>query len=93
MPILVPFVGLKGDGMFSKVDLPKLGRAFQLPVFIIQGSEDLVAIPDVAKRYFESITAPEKKFVLVPRTGHELNLAMIDAQYTIMSQRVRPLAK
>lgn len=85
------FVGLKGDGMFSKVDLPGLGRAFEIPVFVIQGSEDLVAVPDVARRYFDGIVAPQMEFVLVPQAGHEPNLAMIDAEYRIMSQRVRPL--
>jgi pimeloyl-ACP methyl ester carboxylesterase len=87
------FLGLKGDGMFSRVDLPKLGRAFEIPVFLIQGSADLVAIPDVAKRYFKSITAPHKKFVLLPRTGHDLNQAMVDTQHSIMIRRVRPLVK
>ena len=78
------FVGLKGDGMFSKVDLPTLGLAFEIPVFLIHGSQDLVAIPEVAKRYFEAITAPQKQFVLVPDAGHDPNVAMIDAQYAIM---------
>ena len=87
------FVGLKGDGMFSKVDLPGLGMAFEIPVFIIHGSEDLVATPDVAKRYFDGIKAPEKEFILVPHAGHDPNLAMIDAQYKIMTERIRPLAQ
>lgn len=87
------FVGLKGDGMFSTVDLPMLGTAFEIPVFFIQGSEDLVTVPGVSKRYFDSITAPEKEFVLVPRAGHDPNPAMIDAEYRIMKERVRKLAK
>ena len=87
------FIGVKDDGMFSKVDLPKLGRTFEIPVFMIHGSEDLVAIPDVARRYFESIAAPRKEFVLVPRTGHDPNAAMIEAWHRIMSQRVRPVTK
>lgn len=87
------FVGLKGDGIFSKVDLPRLGMAFDIPVFLIQGTEDLLTTPDVAKRYFEGITAPQKEFVLVPNAGHDPNLPIIDAEYRIMSQRIRPLAQ
>ena len=87
------FVGRKGDGMFSKVDLAALGMAFEIPVFIIQGSEDLVATPDVAKRYFDGLKAPEKEFVLVPNAGHDPNVAMIEAQFAIVSQRIRPLAQ
>jgi len=78
--------------MSSGVDLPTLGTAFAIPVFIVHGSEDLVAIPDVARRYFESITAPQREFVLVPHTGHDLNVALIDVQSKIMRLRVRPLA-
>jgi pimeloyl-ACP methyl ester carboxylesterase len=87
------FVGVKGDGMFSKVDLPGLGMVFEIPVFIIMGSEDLVTTPDIAKRYFDGITAPTKEFVLVPRAGHDPNLAIVDAEFRILSQRVRPLAQ
>ena len=80
----IQFVGLAGDGMLSHVDLPKLGTQFKLPVFMIQGSEDLVTTPEVAKRYFVSITAPKKEYVLLPRTGHDPNEAMIAAQYKIL---------
>jgi len=87
------FVGLKGDGMFAGVDLPRLGMVFEIPVFIIQGSEDLVTTPEVTKRYFDGITAPAKEFVLVPRAGHDPNVAIVDAEFRILSQRVRPLAQ
>jgi pimeloyl-ACP methyl ester carboxylesterase len=87
------FVGLKGDGMFSRIDLPKLGMRFDIPVYIIEGSEDLVAVPDVAKRYFDGLVAPEKEYVSVPQTGHDPNLAMVDAQHKILSEKIRPIAK
>ena len=83
------FVGLKGDGMLSKVDLPRLGTAFAIPVFFIHGSEDLVTVPEVAKRYYESITAPEKDFVLVARAGHDPNQALIDAQKKLIGARLQ----
>ena len=87
------FVGLKGNGMLSKVDLPRLGLKFDLPVFLVQGSEDLVTTAEVAKRYFESIVAPQKEYVLLPNTGHDPNVAMIDAQYNILKNRIVPLVK
>ncbi|MGB7194673.1 MAG: alpha/beta hydrolase [Collimonas pratensis] len=87
------FVGLKGDGMFSRIDLPKLGMRFDIPVYIIEGSEDLVAVPDVAKRYFDGLVAPDKEYVTVPRTGHDPNQAMVDAQHKILSEKIRPMAK
>lgn len=81
------------DAEVEDYDVRALGTTFEIPVFFVQGSEDLVARPDIARRYFNSITAPAKEFVQVPLTGHDLNRAMVDAQYRIMHRRVRPLAK
>ncbi|MES3021201.1 MAG: alpha/beta hydrolase [Pseudomonadota bacterium] len=89
----VQFEGMTGQGMFSKVDLPKLGLDFRLPVFLVQGTEDLVTRADVTKRYFDRISAPEKGLILVPAAGHDPNQVFIDAQYKVMLERVRPNAK
>lgn len=86
------FVGLKGNGMFSQVDLPKLGTAFTVPFFLVQGTEDLLTTSDVTQRYFESVSAPQKELVLVPRAGHDPNQLMVDAQFKLLQERVRPLA-
>ena len=87
------FAGLKGDGMFSRVDLPALGSDFGIPVFLIHGSQDLVATPEVAKRYFDSIKAPIKEFLTVPDAGHDPNVALVDAHFRILRQRVLPLTQ
>ena len=79
--------------MFSRVDLQKLGTNFDVPIFIVQGSEDLVTTPEVARRYFDTIAAPGKEFVLLSRTGHDPNAAMIDAEYEILKKRVVPSFK
>ncbi|UGQ48525.1 alpha/beta fold hydrolase [Massilia endophytica] len=87
----IQFVGYKGDGMLSKIDMYKLGTKFELPIFLIQGAEDLLTTPDVARRYYDAISAPQKDFVLLPRVGHDPNQAMLDAQFKLL-ERVRPLA-
>lgn len=83
------FVGTAGDGLFSRLDLPALGRRFAIPVFLVQGSEDLLTTPQVSRRYFEYLTAPTKSFVLVPRAGHDPNPAMLEAVRDILL-RQRP---
>lgn len=86
----IQFVGMKGDGMYAGVDLPKLGTTFAIPFYMVQGEADLLTLPDVSRRYFESIKAPRKGFVSVPRAGHDPNQAMIDAQFRILKERVVP---
>ena len=83
------FVGLKGDGMFSHVDLPKLGPSFKVPFYLLQGEEDLLTTPDVAKRYFDSITAPQKEFILLPRVGHDPNPTLVAAQFKLLKEHVQ----
>lgn len=89
----IQFVGLKGNGMFSTVALEQLGPDFALPVFLLQGAEDLVTVPEIARRYFDAIVAPQKAFILLPAVGHDPNTAMVDAQFKVLVERVRPLAK
>lgn len=87
------FVGMKGDGMFSRFDLPKRGAVFTVPFFLVQGTEDLLTTPDISRRYFDSVTAPQKEFVLVARAGHDPNQVTLDAQYKLLQERVRPMIK
>ena len=87
------FVGLEGNGMYQRVDLPALGTRFDVPVFIVQGAEDLVTTAEVTQAYFDEIEAPEKALVTVPRTGHDPNERMIAAIRTLLTERVRPLVR
>jgi pimeloyl-ACP methyl ester carboxylesterase len=87
------FVGLKGDGMFSTVDLPSLGAEFSIPMFFVHGAHDLLFTPEVAQRYFDSLEAPQKAFVLVENAGHDTNQEMIDAEYKVLVERIMPLTE
>lgn len=78
------FVGMEGNGMLSTIDLPKLGTRFDVPVFLIQGTEDLVTTKEVTKAYFDSIVAPHKDLILLERVGHDPNTAMVEAQYKVL---------
>jgi len=86
------FVGYKGDGMLSKVDFASTATRFALPVFFVQGAEDLLTMPEITRQYVDSITAPQKEYILVPRVGHDPNLPFIEAQLKLLNERVRPLS-
>ncbi|MDL5030347.1 alpha/beta hydrolase [Pelomonas sp. APW6] len=87
------FVGLKGDGMASTINLRKLGTEFQVPLFFVQGAEDLLTTPDVTQRYVDSLKAPVKALVLLPQVGHDPNPPMLDAQYRLLRERIAPLIR
>ena len=87
------FVGLHGDGMFSQVDLPKLGTDFAIPMFFVHGEHDMLSRPEVAQRYVASLRAPAKDIVMVPKAGHDPNQPIVDAEYKVLVERVLPLTK
>ena len=68
-------MGLDGDGMLSRLDLRRDDLDFAIPVFLIQGEQDLVTAPEVAEAWFNLISAPRKAFVRLPgdtRTDAEI---------------------
>lgn len=87
----IQLVGMKGDGMLSRVDLPALGTTFLMPIFIIQGKQDLLTMPSVTKAYFDRIKAPVKKYILLDRVGHDPNPLMVDAQFRVLKTQIAPL--
>src|SRR3990167_3539071 len=85
------FVGLQGNGMFSQVDLPALGTDFAIPMFFVEGAQDLLATPDVAQRYYDSLKAPQKHLLLLEHAGHDPNQDVIDAEYKLLKYYILPL--
>ena len=87
------FVGLEGDGFLAEIDLPAHATHFEIPIFILQGAEDLLTTPDVTQSYFDTISAPKKQFILVDQAGHDPNIAMIERQLKVMKNQVVPLIR
>jgi len=86
------FWGATLSGPLTRIDLPALGTDFAVPIFMIQGQEDLTAIPEFAKAYFDSIKAPRKQFYLIPGTGHGPTAPELDVMLKVLTDEVRPIA-
>lgn len=86
------FWGPTLSGPLTKVDLPALGTDFTIPIFMIQGQEDLTAPPELAKAYFDSIKAPQKRFYSVPGAGHEPSAPELTLILKVLVEQIRPLA-
>ncbi|MFT7722760.1 MAG: alpha/beta hydrolase [Roseateles sp.] len=87
------FVGLQGDGMLWQLDLPGRRTKLALPVFLVQGEEDLLTPAAVTQAWFDRLTAPAKKLVIVHRAGHDPNGPLLDAQWRVLKDAVLPLAR
>lgn len=51
-------------------DLFATAGEFRVPVYVIQGQDDLFTPTPVAREYFDSIRAPKKHFYVIPGAGH-----------------------
>ena len=69
--------------MSATINLMKDNADFKIPVYLIQGSEDLLTPKETTKEYFNKIKAPEKKYYLLPNTAHGFNLSVLETQYKI----------
>lgn len=65
------------------INLLKDNIEFKIPVYLIQGEEDLLTPMAITKNYFNKIKAPAKEYFLLPKTAHGFNVLVLEAQYKI----------
>jgi pimeloyl-ACP methyl ester carboxylesterase len=86
------FLGLNMEGEFMKVDLMAGNMVFALPVFVIQGTEDVWTPADLSRDFVERLKAPEKAFIPIEGAGHSALVRNSSAFLKAMNSRVRPIA-
>ncbi len=90
------FVNYTGDSklgvqsMSATINLMKDNVEFQIPVYLIQGSEDILTPKEKTKKYFNKIKAPKKKYYLLPNAAHGFNMSVLETQYKIF-KRIKTL--
>lgn len=92
--IVLPGLEYSGRALFgqiSQVNLPSLATRFDVPIIMIQGSDDLVTVTALAKDYFDRISAPHKDFILLQNHGHFAVYKASDEFLTALVAHIRPL--
>jgi pimeloyl-ACP methyl ester carboxylesterase len=83
------FVNYTGDSklgvpsMSATIDLMKDNLEFKIPVYLIQGEEDILTPKEKTEKYFNAIQAPKKEYYLLPKTAHGFNSSVVETQYKI----------
>jgi pimeloyl-ACP methyl ester carboxylesterase len=83
------FVNYIGDSklgvqsMSTTINLMKDNLGFQIPVYLIQGNEDILTAKEKTKEYFNKLKAPKKRYYLLPKTAHGFNELVLKTQYKI----------
>ena len=68
------------------------GTRFEVPIFIFQGSNDVLTTPALATAFFEEIVAPIKKMELISNSGHFAAFLQPEQFLEKLLVCVRPLA-
>ncbi|MDR7239181.1 alpha/beta fold hydrolase [Neobacillus drentensis] len=90
------FIGLSFsiDHLYKELvpfDFNNIGRSFDLPFFIFQGDTDIITPTELAKDYFDEISAPNKEFVPIKNAGHLACFAQPNQFLDEITERVLPL--
>ncbi|HVY66994.1 MAG TPA: alpha/beta hydrolase [Gammaproteobacteria bacterium] len=70
-------------------DARRLGRRFALPVFFVQGAEDLYSVTAEVQRYAAEIEAPHVEVVTIDGAGHSVMLLCSELA-SVLEERVKP---
>lgn len=54
----------------SRYDAWQQGTRFEIPFFILQGADDVLTPPKLARAYFDDVAAPVKQMILIRNAGH-----------------------
>ena len=73
-------------------ELPTTARILKVPVFVIQGMEDMATPTSVAVAYFNVVKAPKKKLILINNAGHFALVTHREEFLEALLKYVRPLA-
>jgi len=76
----------------GKEDMDTFATHYALPVFFIQGSDDLLTTTSVVKQYVREIEAPSKALIELPGSGHLAIFRDPDAFLAALESRVRRFA-
>lgn len=83
------FVNYVGDdklgvkSIIATINLMRDNLDFKIPVYLIQGNEDIMTPKENSKKYFDKIKAPKKEYYLLPKAAHGFNQSVVETQYKI----------
>jgi len=73
-------------------DLPMTAPRLAVPFIVIDGADDIITPTSVARKYFDIVHAPVKKWIEIPNAGHFAIVTHAAQFRDALVQNVRPLA-
>src|SRR5262249_5931546 len=73
-------------------DLPTTASRLAVPFIVIDGADDIITPTSVARKHFDIVHAPVKKWIEIPDAGHFAIVTHAAQFRDALVQNVRPLA-
>lgn len=80
------------EPVVANYSLDHLGKNFAVPLFIIDGAEDIQVPESLAKSYFATLHAPRNEFYTIPGAAHLAPVSKPGEFLAILNDKVRPVA-
>ena len=80
------------EPVVANYSLDHLGKNFAVPLFIIDGAEDIQVPESLAKSYFATLHAPVNQFYTIPGAAHLAPVSKPEAFIALLNEKVRPVA-
>jgi pimeloyl-ACP methyl ester carboxylesterase len=84
------FMGPSMNGEFMNINLMAANTVFEVPMFIVQGTNDMWTPAELSRAFLAALTAPEKEFIPIEGAGHTALVTNASAFLEILNSRVRP---
>jgi len=81
------------SSMMNTIHFSTTRLDFKIPVILLQGEEDILTPKEATRPYFDKITAPGKKYILIPGAAHGFNQSVVDEQYIVMKDIINVVNK
>lgn len=76
----------------ARFDARPLGATYDVPIFVIEGDQDILTPFGPTRRWLDAIQAPEKTLILLKGGGHDAVLTMPQAFLADLTAQVLPVA-
>ncbi|HZA71334.1 MAG TPA: alpha/beta hydrolase [Propionibacteriaceae bacterium] len=70
-----------------RTDVPQL----EVPVYVLDGANELRGRRELAHDWFEGLTAPHKELITYPDAGHAVAFEQADAFLRLMNEEIVPV--
>jgi len=75
----------------ATIDFLEESLNFNIPVYLIQGQEDLLTPLEITQPYFNKINAPDKELFIQQGAAHGFNQSVVDMHYKVLMEKILPI--